>query len=88
VDNGRIVLRDAVFASPIDIVTVAFDAAALDGPLLVHPIEREFVAGLTVYDDTNEVVLPDSIRISGSAIEVDLTSFLPLTGIWHLVYLG
>jgi hypothetical protein len=88
VENGRLIFKDNILASAVDIVSVAFDASALTDVRFIHAISRQFVAGVTLYDNTNEIVLPDSIRISGLSIEVDLTSFLPLPGIWHLVYLG
>lgn len=88
VENGRVIFRDNLLSSTLDITTVAFEDSTLEDNKLLHSIDRSFVAGITLYDNENEVFLPDSIKIIDNSIEIDLSSFVPLEGVWRMVYIS
>lgn len=51
--------------------------------IIQHNLRAEFPQ-VVVYDESNKVALPDDITyLDEDRIQLDLTSFVPISGIWH-----
>lgn len=61
----------------------------IDDELLVqHNFNDMFVGSVTIWDNTNQQIMPDSIRlIDSNSLLINLASFSPLTETWKLVVL-
>ena len=88
VQNGKVIFQQQLFTNNLQINTVVFNNDAIIDSKFSQEITRDFVAGVCLYDNTDEMILPDSIKIVSGTIEIDLTSFVPLTGAWHLVFIS
>ena len=52
---------------------------------VTHNLAKQFVAAVSIYNASNEQVLPDKITCTGiNTLEIDLTSKAPLTGTYNL----
>jgi len=64
-----------------------FTNADLVGGVLTvtHGMQKAYVLA-SVYDETNSIVIPDNITIlNNTQLNVDLNSFIPITGTWGII---
>lgn len=77
-------IKAYVATQVLSVTTLVFDDADLTAGVLTisgeHPV-------LEVRNNSDEVLLPDSITRSGGDTEIDLTSYGTLTGNWEVDYL-
>lgn len=67
---------------------LAFTNGSLTGNILsvTHNLGIMYVAGVTVYDNNNQKIIPNEIMpLTANTLSVDLTTFTPLTGTWNLI---
>ena len=62
------------------------DADLVSGILVYdHNLDVDYLAAVTIWDNNKAIIQPDEVTtIDNNSISVDLTSYLPLTGTWHL----
>lgn len=62
------------------------DSYLVDGYLTInHALNKQYII-VQVYDDNNKKIDPDFITLTdANNIDIDLTSYAPLTGTWHAV---
>lgn len=76
---------------PVSGVIFAFEQADLVGGVFtaLHNLNQRYVTS-RVYNDTDVEIQPDDndVSVDANTLLVDLTSFEPIAGIWHLIVIG
>jgi len=85
-------LTGAVIGGTTNFIS-AFDSSSAAAPVsftgsvltVTHSLGTKYISGIQIYDNTDEIIIPDSITaIDTTKLDVDLTTFSPIPGTWHV----
>lgn len=70
------------FTSTSAVSPVVFSGCVLT---VTHNLGKKYVGSITVYDNNDEVIIPDTITaIDSTSLEINLCTFSPIAGTWNV----
>lgn len=88
--NDRRITNQTTTSGGIGFASTAFTDGNLVSSVLTFDHNLNvFYPAVVVFDESDEIILPDVITsVDVNSVTIDLTSFAPLSGVWHVSAVG